>query len=184
MVYNSVPQHWVGRTGNVVWWTNIPFPCFEAHFIAVICNRITASLCVSCLTVDKVKNRNTEAATKMCPQLRCAQDLQMYSYSASFSNRKNETGLTKSPDSLLVCLDVLCFSFWNIWLLRNVVWASYHLMTLLRHKPSCHFPIIKHNNIMCELSRWKLHFCHLFWDPKLIFDSASKNFATFEEVHL
>lgn len=32
----------------------------------------------------------------------------------------------------------------------------------------------------CELSSWKRHFCHLFWDPKLIFDSASKNFATFE----
>jgi hypothetical protein len=33
---------------------------------------------------------------------------------------------------------------------------------------------------MCELSRWKRHFCHLFWDPNLIFNSGSKNFAKFE----
>ena len=125
----------------------------------------------------QVSDRNTEVTTKMCPQLRRAQDLQMYTYPASFSNRTKETGLTKSPESLVVCLGVLCISFRNIWFLRNILWASYHLMTILYHMPYCQFPTIKHNNMTCELSRWKRHLCHLFWDPIPIFDSASKKFC-------
>jgi len=133
-----------------------------------------------CLAVGKVSDRNTEVATKMCPQLRRAQDLQMYIYPAYFSNRTKETGLTISPESLVACLGVLCFSFWNILFLQNILWTSYHSMTILCHKPYCQFPTMKHNNMTCELSRWKRHFCHLFWDPRLIFDSASTNFAAFE----
>ena len=114
----------------------------------------------------------------MWPQLRRAQDLQ--TYPASFSNRTKETGLTKSPESVVVCLGVLCFSFWNILFLLNVLWASYHLMTIFCHKSYCQFPTIKHNNMTWELSKWKRHFCHLLWDPRLIFDSALKIFAAFE----